>query len=339
MPSSVARSLARVSSALIVLLALLTPLSAIAAWSDLEVGDTGRFVSTVAPLDSDPHVRQAVADRITDEVMTQVRVGPLQQSVRNLLHEAVLSFATTEAFSNAWRTAARAVHSAAAEVLSGDNGNGKNAPGTRGRTVIIDLAPIAEQVKRQLVTDNVPFANRIPVRHTEITVLESNSLGIWRHVAQGLRAAGIRPAVGTLVLTAVAVLLAADRRRTLVRVGAAFAIGAGLLVIAVAVARGSVLADLPNNGDRSAARALYDALTVSLRTAAWSVMAAGLVLSLGAWLTGRLRGSRHTTTSPPSAPTPPRTRPRYPRRTSPPAASPHPSPHPSPRTSPRPSRT
>ncbi|AXG82605.1 hypothetical protein DVK44_14970 [Streptomyces paludis] len=310
---------------MIVLLALLVPVSAIAAWSDLEVGDTGRFISTVAPLDSDPHVRQAVADRITDEVMTQVRVGPLHQSVRSLLHEAVLSFATTEAFKNAWRTAARAVHSAAAEVLSGDHSNGKNTPGghrkngQNDRTVTIDLAPIAEQVKRQLVTDHVPFANRIPVRHTEITVLESNGLGVWRVVAQGLRTAGIWPAVGTVVLAAVALLLAADRRRALIRVGAAFTAGAALLVIAVAVARGSVLADLPNNGDRSAARALYDALTVSLRTAAWSVLAAGPALALGAWLTGRRRAPRHPA-PPPSAPTAPTaptpTAPRIPRRTS-----------------------
>ncbi|WP_329066493.1 hypothetical protein [Streptomyces sp. NBC_01429] len=278
------RFLAALSTSLIVLLAVLTPVSAVAAWSDLEIGDTGRFVSTVAPLDSDIHVQRAVADRITDEVMAEVKVGPLQQGVRNLLHDAVLSFATTDAFRNAWRTAVRAAHAAVEKVLS-----------SGGDTVTIDLAPITEQVKKQLMADNVPFSDRIPVRHEDTTVLEANGLGVWRDVAQGLRAAGIWPAVGTVVAAVAAVLLAGrgGRARALIGVGAACAIGAGLLVIAVAVARGSIPADLPNNGDRSAARAIFDALTESLRLTAWSVLAAGLVLAVGTWLTGRLRGAWH----------------------------------------------
>ncbi|RDG35894.1 hypothetical protein [Streptomyces corynorhini] len=282
------RVLSALSTTLIVLLAVLTPVSAVAAWSDLEIGDTGRFVATMAPLDADPHVQRAVADRITDEVMAEVKVGPLQQAVRNLLHDAVLSFATTDAFKNAWRTAVRAAHSAAQQVLS-----------SGGDTVTIDLAPITEEVKKQLMADNVPFSDRIPVRHADdITVLEANGLGVWRDVAQWLRAAGIWPAAGTVVAAVAAVLFAGrgGRARALIGVGSACAIGAGLLVVAVAVARGSILADLPDDGDRAAARAIYDALTMSLRTAAWSLLAAGLVLAVGTWATGRLRGTWHART-------------------------------------------
>ncbi|WP_046506273.1 hypothetical protein [Streptomyces odonnellii] len=267
------------STALIVLLTVLTPLSAIAAWADLEIGDTGRFVSTIAPLASDPAVQGAVADRVTDQVMTQIDVGPLQSGARELLHEAVLSFATTEAFKNAWATAARAAHTTAQQVLASGGGD----------AVTIDLAPVTQQVKRQLMADRVPYADRIPVRHSEITVLKADGLGVWRDVARGLKAAGVRPAFATGVLAVAALLIAVRRRRALIETGLAFAAGAVALAVAVAVARATSLGNLPDNGDRSAAAAIYDALTASLLTTAWWVLGAGLGLAAVAWLTGRHR--------------------------------------------------
>ncbi|MFF3753549.1 hypothetical protein ACFYYH_24265 [Streptomyces sp. NPDC002018] len=267
------------STALIVLLAVLTPLSAIAAWADLEIGDTGRFVSTMAPLASDPAVQGAVADRVTDQVMTQIDVGPLQAGVRELLHEAVLSFSTSEAFKNAWTTAAGAAHTTAQQVLASGGGD----------AVAIDLAPVTEQVKRQLMADRVPYADRIPVRHNEITVLKANGLGVWRDVAQALRTAGLRPAMATVALAAAALLLAGRRRRALIGLGLSFAAGAVALAVVVAVTRATTLENLPDNGDRSAAAAIFDALTASLRTTAWWVLGAGLALAAVAWLMGRRR--------------------------------------------------
>lgn len=281
------------STALIVLLAVLAPLSAVAAWVDLEIGDADRFVSTMAPLAANPDVQNAVADRITDEVLAEVDVSPLlREGVRGLLHDAVLSFETTHAFKNAWKTATRAAHATAEQVLTSGGGN----------AVTIDLAPITERVKKQLTDDSVPYANRIPVGHTQIIVLEAIGLGIWRDVTQGLRTAGIWPAVGTVGLTGAAALLAVHRRRALIGAGLAYAAGAALLFIGAAVARGSILQDVPDTGDRSAVAAIFDALTASLRTMAWCVLAAGLALAFGAWLSGRLCRARHPPHPAPSAP-------------------------------------
>lgn len=280
-----------VSAVLIAVLAVLTPLSALAAWSDLEIGDSDRFVAAMEPLASDPAVQDAVADRITDQVMRQIDVGPLQGQVRDLLHDAVRSFTSTAPFRTAWGTASRVAQSAADEVLTQDS----------AQAVTIDLAPVTEQVKKQLSADGVPFADRIPVRHTEITVLKANALGGWRDVVRGLRSAGIWPAVGTLVIAALAVLVSAFRyrdgraeraRRALLRVGAGCAAGGVLLLVTVAVARGWTLDDMPDDGDRAAAGAVYDALTDSLRTTAWAVLATGLALALGCLLLGPGRAGR-----------------------------------------------
>ncbi|MFD6751437.1 hypothetical protein ACFWDC_40915, partial [Streptomyces anthocyanicus] len=66
---------------LIIVAAVLTPLSAVAAWSSDLIGDTDRYVSTMKPLASDPDVQEAVADRVTKAVMQHVDIESLLTSV------------------------------------------------------------------------------------------------------------------------------------------------------------------------------------------------------------------------------------------------------------------
>jgi hypothetical protein len=270
------------STALIVLLAVLTPLSAIAAWLDLEIGDADSFVSTMAPLASRTDVQDAVTERITHATMRQIDAGPFQDRVRGLVHERVRAFTSTDAFPAVWDSASRTAQATVEEVLTDENSD----------AATIDLAPAAARVRQQLIAAKVPLADRIPlVRHISITVLKSDRLGAWRGFLRGLRSAGIWPLVATLVLGAAAVALAARRRRALIVAGLAFAAGGVLLGVVVMVGRGITIDDL-SPVDRSAAAAVYDALTGSLRTTAWAVFAAGLALAAAAWVTGLRRFRR-----------------------------------------------
>src|SRR4051812_42158444 len=62
------------ATALIVVAALLAPLSIVASWAHDEVADTDRYVASVAPLASDPAVQDAVINRITTEIFNRVDV-------------------------------------------------------------------------------------------------------------------------------------------------------------------------------------------------------------------------------------------------------------------------
>ncbi|WP_326651281.1 hypothetical protein [Streptomyces sp. NBC_01750] len=268
------------SALLIVLVAVLTPLSALAVWVDQEIGDTDNYVATMEPLASDSRVQNAVAVRISDEVRKRTDAGPFQEGVQSLVREAVLSFAGTAAFKGVWNTVNRAAHTAVEDALAegGDS------------AVSIDLAPVTQRVKQQLSDEGVPFVDQIPVEHTRITILESGKLGTVRDVFHGLGIAGLWLPVATALIAAAGVLLAVRRVRALVGLGLALAVGAVLLGVAVAVWRGVCLDDLPPDVDRPAAGAVYDALTATLRTTAWWVLAAGLALALAAWLVDRRRG-------------------------------------------------
>nr|WP_203620371.1 hypothetical protein [Streptomyces anulatus] len=265
---------------MLVLLAVLVPLSALSAWVDLEIDDTDRYVAAVSPLASDPAVQTTVTDLITDEAMRQIDLGPLQDTVREFLYETVRSFTTTEAFRNAWDTANRAAHKAVAAALDGDS----------GEAVTIDLAPVIDQVKQDLVRDGVPFADRIPVERTEITVLGPGQADELRNAFRLLRYGSIWPAVATLVFLVLVVGIATVRRGmraglwATATVGAGFVLGAVVLRVLVAVGRGRVLDEVPDS-DRDAAAAVVDALTASLRTTVWVVLAVGAALLVGAVVT------------------------------------------------------
>ncbi|MFG3407460.1 hypothetical protein [Streptomyces sp. NPDC048142] len=265
------------SAVLLVLLTVLVPFSALSAWVDLEIDDTDRYVAAVSPLASDPAVQNTVADLVTEEAMRQIDLGPLQDTVREFLHGTVRSFTTTEAFQNAWDTANRAAHKAVAAALDGDS----------GQPVTIDLAPVIDQAKQDLVRDGVPFADQIPVERTEITVLGPGQADDLRNSFRWLRYCSIWPAVATLVLLVLVVGLATVRRGlraglwATATVGAGFVLGAIVLRVLVAVARSRVLDEVPGS-DRDAAAAVFDALTASLRTTVWAVTAVGAVLLVGA---------------------------------------------------------
>ncbi|MER7552586.1 hypothetical protein ABTX86_21720 [Streptomyces anulatus] len=283
-------AISALSAVLLVLLAVLVPLSALSAWVDLEIDDTDRYVAAVSPLASDPAVQTTVTDLITDEAMRQIDLGPLQDTVREFLHETVRSFTTTEAFRNAWDTANRAAHKAVAAALDGDS----------GEAVTIDLAPVIDQVKQDLVRDGVPFADRIPVERTEITVLGPGQADELRNAFRLLRYGSIWPAVATLVFLVLVVGIATVRRGmraglwATATVGAGFVLGAVVLRVLVAVGRGRVLDEVPDS-DRDAAAAVVDALTASLRTTVWVVLAVGAALLVGAVVTRViLRRSRST---------------------------------------------
>ncbi|MEU9200758.1 hypothetical protein [Streptomyces sp. NPDC048332] len=272
---------AALSVALLVLLAVLVPLSALSAWVDLEIDDTDRYVAAVAPLASDPDVQNTVADLITDEAMKQIDVGPLQDTVRDFLHQAVRSFTTTDAFQAAWNAANRTAHEAVTAALDGDS----------GESVTIDLAPVTEKVKQNLVDNGVPFADQIPVQHTDIRIISADRADQMRQSFRWLRAAGIWPAVGTLVFALLAVVLAwvrggPGRRGSVLAAlaatavaGAGFALGALVLRGAIALARNRVLAEVPGS-ETDGAAAVYDALTGSLRTTVWIVFGAGLAVAV-----------------------------------------------------------
>ncbi|MET9333603.1 hypothetical protein ABZX78_20715 [Streptomyces cellulosae] len=276
---------------------LLVPLAVLATWATYGLADTGRYVRTITPLAGDPSVREAVATTVADEVVQELETRTTADAaVTPFVRDAIDSFTRTDAFRTAWEAGNRALHDAVLHALR-DNATGP---------VTLDLAPVTTQVKQRLEADNMPYAHRIPVQHTQIPVLPAEEVAGLRQGYRLLDAAALwlPLTAGALAVTGVAV--AASRRRTITAAGLGTALGGALLAVAVAVGRRLTLADLPDDVHRAAAGAVYDALTAALRTASWVLVAVGAGVALACWLTGRLtlRRSRPTPAPPTAAPAP-----------------------------------
>ncbi|MFD0123938.1 MULTISPECIES: hypothetical protein [Streptomyces] len=267
------------STVLIVLVALLVPASAVAYWADRELGDADRYTAAMSPLAENPKVQEVVVTQVSRALAGQIDAGPFQIGLDTLLGEALHSFAGTSAYRTAWDAANRAAHAAFLDALTTG----------RGDALTIDLAPVIAQVRGDLVADEVPFADRIPVTHLTVKVMEYDNLAALRKGFHMLEVAGVWLPVLTVLLAAAAVAVAVHRRRAVMATGAGLAVGAGLLWLTVEVCRRLTLDDLPADIDRPAAGAVYDALTAYLRTTAWVVLVIGLAAVLAAWVMGRLR--------------------------------------------------
>jgi hypothetical protein len=155
------------------------------------------------------------------------------------------------------------------------------------------------------------LANRIPVEHTEVTVLRAQELSTLRKGFHVLEIAGFWLPLAAAALAVGGILLAVRRRRAVTATALGTALGAALLALATVIGRALTLAGLPPHVSRAAVGAVYDALTDTLRTATWFILALGLAVALTTWLTDRYYARRRATSAAPGpAPEPEPTRAR-----------------------------
>ncbi|MFD5628425.1 hypothetical protein [Streptomyces sp. NPDC127072] len=296
---------------LIVLAAVFTPLSAVASWASDTVGDTDRYVKTMEPLASDPDLRAAVANRVTDAVMQRLDVetllasvepadrplagkaldalsGPVTTGITDFVHGVSLKFVSSDAFATLWTQLNRRAHAAVEKALTGSGGG---AVKLTDDAVTIDLAPVIDQVKQALVDNGLAVAAKIPEVHTDFTVMTSESIGKAQKGFRLLQLAGFWLPVLTLLLAAGGVLTAVRRRRALVTTALAVAAGAAVLGLALWVFRALYLDGLPDGVSQPAAGAVFDTLVRFLRTTVRMVITLGLIVALSAWLTGEGRAA------------------------------------------------
>ncbi|MGW3130537.1 hypothetical protein [Streptomyces sp. NPDC001123] len=292
---------------LVVVGCLLAPLAVVASWAADQVGDTDRYVSTVAPLASDPDVQNAVANRATDALMSRLdlpalladvapadrprlqqalggRLGDaLEGAVRSFVHDKARQVAASDAFRTVWIDANRKIHSSLDKALTGSGGG---AVQLNDDNVTLDIGPIVDQVKQRLVDAGLTPAEHIPAVHTDFTLARSDQVGKVKTYVRLLQLAGNWLPVLAVLLVAAGVLLAVRRRRALVAGCLGVAVTTGLLGIGLRVFRVFYLDRLPAGVSPGAAADVYDALTHFLRTGVRMVVALAVVVALAAWLSG-----------------------------------------------------
>ncbi|MGY1940760.1 hypothetical protein [Nocardia gipuzkoensis] len=305
---------------LTVLVAVLAITTVVSRFVRGEILDTDRYLSTVAPLGSNPILQTEVSDTITDEIFARVDIEGLTadalaaltdavpatanrprvdraveglapvitQQTRGFVNDTVLSFVRSDQFEDLWLQANRAAHTTLVAAATGHVGPESVTVDENG-TVTLSLRTVIENVKARLLDRGFTFAEKIPAVDKQFVLFRSPELVRAQRAVDRLdKAWAVLPWVTiAAMVAAIAAAPPGRRRRALAFVGLAIAVGMLILAIALIVGRALYLDKIPPDVlSPDAATAIIDTVLVPLRTALRGVAVLGLAIALGAYLTG-----------------------------------------------------
>ncbi|MGV9822060.1 hypothetical protein [Nocardia xishanensis] len=305
---------------LVVLVALLSIATVMSRYVRSQILDTDRYLTTVAPLGSDPVLQNEIANSITDEIFARVDIEGLTADAlaaltdavpatenrprldraveglapviavqaRNFVNETVLTFVRSEKFEDLWLQANRTAHTALVAVVTGNVGPSSVTVDENG-TVTLSLGTVLDNVKARLAERGFTFVEKIPPVDKQFVLFRSPELVRAQRAVDALdKAANVLPWLTiAAAVSAVAAAPPGRRRRALVFVGLALVVGMLILAIGLIIARALYLDRMPPDVlAPDAATVIVDTVLVPLRTALRGVALLGIVIAVAAFLTG-----------------------------------------------------
>jgi len=290
---------------LIVIATLLAPLALAVGWMDRDLLNTQNYVKAVAPLSSNPAIRQATAHAVTNGLWNKVNVqgqldgvlpswaqifaAPLSNTLKGYAYQATLSVVSSPAFSKVWAAANEKGHATVKAALLGNEGG---VVTTTNGQVTLDLGPLADRVKAALDARGIHALDGVATTpgSTTFVLFHSHRLAKaqgWVRFFQRLRVA-----LPLLLVAAWAGAIAVSwrRRRTVAQLALALAAAMAVTLVVYGLGRGAYLNAVSSPQlPRDAAAAIFDALASGLRAAARTVFVVGLVVGIGALVLGPAR--------------------------------------------------
>jgi hypothetical protein len=306
-PKSARRSHRFWVAILLVVACLLTPLSIIALFVKNEIGDTGRYVQTIKPLSSNPAIQAYVASDVSDELFARVDIkkyvkealpkradplaGPLTSALQTFVQAAVLRVLQTDQFQTIWIDANRLAHSQLVNVLTGQKSG--TVAATSNGAVTINLSEVSRQVQAQLESSGIDLFSSIPISSIggKITVFQSDDLYRARSGFKILNTlAFVLPFVILGCFIGV-IYLSKSRRKGFVSSAIAFALGAVILAVVLAVGRGLYLNAATSNNllPYDAAAAMFDTLVRFLHQSVRAVLFFSVIVIVAVFFAGPSR--------------------------------------------------
>ena len=304
---------------LIVIGCVLAPIAVVGVWAGNQITDTGRYVATVQPLIDDPAIQNVLTQRITNEIISQLNLtgtvdqaaaqlqsrgltristllttfGPqITSAVTGFIQSTVHTVISSQAMAKAWVQVNTVAHQAVVKLLSGQGGG--TLTSANGQ-ITLNLGPLIAVVKQDLVARGFSLAGSIPNVNPTVALFQAKDLGKAQAGYRLVSDLKIVLPILALVLLAAGVFTARGRRRALIVVGLGVAASMVVLAIGLLIARTIYLNSVPPSVlPTDAAAAAFDALVHFLREGLRVVLAVGLVIAIGAFITGPSRAAVRT---------------------------------------------
>ena len=290
---------------LLVLAAILIPISVISVWAINTVTDTDKYVETMAPLATNPVIQQGLATRATDALFSthivqdkvthalpkaaKPLVAPLMAQLKTYVQGYALKVFESPKFAKLWNTLNRHSHAAVINVLTGKQTPAQKKLATAGQ-IAINVSPALNQVISDLDARGITYFDPLRTLSTDsvhFTVVSKQQVskfsGLFNVI---IKLKWLIPIVA-VVLAILAVALAMERRKTLVRLAVGVALMSMLLLGVLSVARGIFIGQATGGGfNADGASAVWDTVLRFLKAnLRWTLLISVLV-AFGGWLAG-----------------------------------------------------
>jgi hypothetical protein len=291
---------------LVVLSALLVPVSVLTVWAIHTITDTDQYV---APLAQEHVVTDYVAIKATNVLFEKVNVesrlksalppkasfvaAPVTRQLHGYVQDEFKTLLRSTWFQQAWDKANRRLHSSLVTFLEGN----QLPAGQKVQEIAIKLDPVLErgiaQLHKRGVTVFDPLQAKLKTAtNLSVTVASKPQVKSVRglfHLANQL--GWVVPLVALVAIVG-AVGVAVDRRKALLRVALGVAIGTVVVLGLVAYERNFIISHASSRASPDVTGTVYDTLSQFLHDSLQLTLLVSIIVAALLWLIGPARWAR-----------------------------------------------
>lgn len=289
----------RLPTVLVVIASVLAILSIFALWANRQLLNTDNWVESSSEILEDDAVQEQLSIFLVDQLYANVNVqarleealppradalaAPAAGGLRGVLENAVDELLDRPRAQEAWESINRATHETFLNVVE-DKGD---VVSTGGGDVTLDLKALLEQTEERAGIGG-RLEERIPDDAAQLKILGSDELELAQDVVGSMKAIALILVILTFGLYALAIYLARERRRQVVRAAGVGLVLAGVTVLVVRSLAGDALVDALTDTEsvKPAVESTWDIVTSLLVEAASASIFYGVFAIVAAWLAG-----------------------------------------------------
>lgn len=264
-------------------------------------------------LDVDERVRAALESIPNLPSAAVFLAGPITSGARNIIQDQVRSFLTSDAFVNLWSEMNRALHEKLKALLNEDYEELPNVE-INGGEVRLNLVSVAAEILRRIAQSGIDALGidatiptippgldssaaiqqlgsalgvSLPADFGQVTIMTVDQLDEYQTTVRTAKRLVGALFVLSLVLIAATILIAPDRRRTLIWLGVGITVALFLGGVLLRRVRGSLIDSITTSGAKGVARDAFAQVGASLRRIGLLVLAVAVLAAVVAYLAGR----------------------------------------------------
>ena len=286
---------------LVVLACLLAVVSVVVVFARNQLLNTDAYVSTMAPLATNPAIQTQVATRVSEELIAQTDlnqrvkgalpakagflVTPITSEVQKAAYATTLKVVQSPKFEQLWITVNRGASKQLVAVLTGSSEG--SSVSTKDGKVTIDLSKVEANVKEKLDAQGITVFDKVPAaKALNYVLFQSKDLVRIQKLVNFLNKLAIVLPIITLLFFAGAVALTPNRRKGLVRAATGLAVSMALILVLYAVVRNRYIAGVHPPQSPAAQTAVLDTITATLRDTVWIILVVAALIAIAAVVAG-----------------------------------------------------